>query len=140
MGHGSSVTYSVQPSSRHEPRARPARVIASRSAWAVGSCRVSRKLNAWETTLRSWTMTDPTGTSPRSAASRASSNRPFHHRLIEAVGFDAVGLGARHAGGSEELFRHSDLFPRLSGGQLVASHVKRVKQERGRGAAQEVGD
>jgi len=37
IAHGSSVTYSVQSSSRHDPRARAASRNASSSAWAVGS-------------------------------------------------------------------------------------------------------
>lgn len=72
IGHGSSVTYSVHPSSRQLSRVRPANVKASRSAWAVGSCSVSRKLNAWAITRSPRTITAPTGTSPNLAASRAS--------------------------------------------------------------------
>ena len=37
IGQGSSVTYKVQPSSRHDCRASAAWVMAIISAWAVGS-------------------------------------------------------------------------------------------------------
>jgi hypothetical protein len=74
IGHGSSVTYRVQPSSRHERRAAAAWVMAIISAWAVGSRSCSRWLCARATTPRCGaTMTAPTGTSSAAAAVSASS-------------------------------------------------------------------
>ena len=71
IGQGSSVTYSVQPFSRQSPSSPAACVMAIISAWAVGSCSVSRELCAAAIIRPSCTITAPTGTSPAASASRA---------------------------------------------------------------------
>ena len=74
IGHGSSVTYSVQPSSRQLPSAAAACVMAIISAWAVGSRSASRSLRAAASTRPSRTMTAPTGASSAAAAASASAS------------------------------------------------------------------
>ena len=85
MMHGSSVTYTVQPASRHAPRAADACRMARNSACPAGSRVVSRKLHARAITrgsargrrvagsMGSYTTTAPMGTSPSPSARRASS-------------------------------------------------------------------
>ena len=74
IGHGSSVTYSVQPVRRQRESFRPASRIARISACAVASRSASHILCARTTTPPSSSMrTAPTGTSPDSIARRASS-------------------------------------------------------------------
>ena len=72
MEHGSRVTTSEQSVSRHEPAVSLARLMASISACAVASCRISTSLCARLIILPSATITAPTGTSPRAAAFSAS--------------------------------------------------------------------
>src|SRR6478735_9563837 len=70
---GSSVTTSVQPSSRHDPRVAAACRSATTSAWPVGSWSRSRTLRPWPMTSPLVSMTTaPMGTSPVERADRAS--------------------------------------------------------------------
>ena len=63
--HGSRVTTSVQPSSRHEPRAAAACRMATTSACPVGSWSRSRMLRPWPiTSPPASTTSAPIGTSP----------------------------------------------------------------------------
>src|SRR5881628_2887490 len=72
--HGSSVTYSVQSVSRSAARARRAFWMASSSACAVGSRRVTVSLCARASDWPFRNTAAPTGTSPADAARRASSS------------------------------------------------------------------
>ena len=86
MMHGSSVTYTVQPVSRHASSSRAACLSAKNSACPAGSRVVSRRLHARAMTRGSavgrrvagstgaYTTTAPMGTSSISAARRASSS------------------------------------------------------------------
>lgn len=72
MGHGSLVTYRVQPSSRQSPRASWAAVRAIISACAVASLSVSTWFQPRAITWPSLTTTAPMGTSPLARAFLAS--------------------------------------------------------------------
>ena len=84
IGQGSSVTYSVQSSSRQLPSASAAWVMAIISAWAVGSWSCSRWLWAEAMTRSAWTMMAPIGTSSSCRGFGLGEGQP--HVL-------AVGLG-----------------------------------------------
>ena len=62
MGHGSLVTYRVQPSNRQSPKASWAAVRAIISAWAVASLSVSTWFQPRPITRPSFTTMAPTGT------------------------------------------------------------------------------
>ena len=72
MGHGSSVTYTVQSERRHRPSSCAAATRAENSACADGSPSSSRRLHARAITRPARTTTAPTGTSPSDAARLAS--------------------------------------------------------------------
>ena len=97
MTHGSSVTTSVQSSSRHVPSAAAASRSASTSAWAVGSWRCSRSLWRRATTAPSRSTDGP----DRDVAVRPSAACGLHqrerHRLLVAV--HGGGSGIRTHGG-----------------------------------------
>src|SRR5690625_1662543 len=73
MTQGSSVTYKMQSSSRHDPSFSLARSIAMISACVRGFWEVSRLLWARAMISSSYTMTAPIGTSPIASAFFASS-------------------------------------------------------------------
>src|SRR6478736_8185004 len=92
MTHGSSVTTSVQPSSRHEPTVCAASRSATTSACPVGSPSSSRTLRPRPTTPPSGSTTSaPTGTScePTVAAARSSAC-PTHAAYVSGVGTELL--------------------------------------------------
>src|SRR6185312_1807289 len=94
IAHGSSVTYSVQPSSLQLPSTRDASRIAIISACAVASLSRCVLLAPRPTISSPRTTTAPTGTSPAAAASRASSSalRRYSTSLLLACGSFALRL------------------------------------------------
>lgn len=74
IAHGSSVTHRSQSASRSRPSACAAALIASTSAWAVGSYSRRGVLAATAITSPLRATTAPTGTSPALPPSRAASS------------------------------------------------------------------